>query len=60
MSNKIKFLIAFICDSNQTMENSTNLYQIVKLLTVTLQEKYFKLISMNDIDSEDVIFGLVY
>lgn len=58
MSNKIKFLIAFICDSNQTMENSTNLYQIVKLLTVTPQEKYFKLISMNDIDSEDVIFGL--
>lgn len=58
MSNKIKFLIAFICDSNQTMENSTNLYQIVKLLTVTPQEKYFKLTSMNDIDSEDVIFGL--
>jgi len=58
MSNNIRFLVAFICDSNQTMKNSTNLYQIVGFLTVNPLEKYPTLISMNDIDSGYVIFGL--
>lgn len=58
MIDYIRFLVAFICDSNQTMKNSTNLYQIVGLLTVNPLEKYPTLISMNDIDSGYVIFGL--
>ena len=58
MSNNISFLVAFICDPHQTMENSTNLYQIIELLTVTFPNMELNTISMGNIASGNIIFGL--
>lgn len=62
VDNNKEFLLAFVCDHNPIINNSQNLYQIVKLITVVLsptcpfQER--KTISIDDLSSDKTIFGL--
>lgn len=53
----IKFLIAYICDPKEK-HTSNGLHQILALHTVTLPEICIEKTNIDEISSEDIIFGL--